>query len=87
MIFMLKRNVLIPSNYINTGKLLTVYTPSEKVTAGEILTGGKYVVLALENSRNLVTLKLYGEHLNDPNNDTNEIYGKLENQGKTFDLI
>lgn len=67
------------------GKLLAVYTPPEKITTCEILSGGRYVVLALENSSNLITLKLRGVYDDDKNNK-DIFYGNKENDGKTFEL-
>lgn len=37
---------------------MAAYTPIEKITTCEILPNGKYIVLALHNHPNLVTLKL-----------------------------
>lgn len=41
-----------------SGKSIAVHTPSKRITTCEILPCGKYVVLALENEPNLVTLEL-----------------------------
>lgn len=42
----------------NLGKSIAVHTPPKKITTCEILPLGKYIVLALENEPNLVTLEL-----------------------------
>lgn len=68
-----------------TGNPLAVYTPPAKITTCEILPSGKYVVLALENSNNLITLKLKGRSFSDSEID-DSTYGNKDNEGKTFDL-
>lgn len=67
------------------GSSLAVFTPSHKISTCEILSDGKYVVIALENQEDLITLSL--KKLNaDLNISSKVIYGKEENEGKTFDL-
>lgn len=70
-----------------------MHTPPKKITTCEILPFGKYVVLALENEPNLVTLEL--KNFNDSNQqtdsaDTDETtkftYGDEDLDGKTFQL-
>lgn len=45
-------------SHANLGKSIAVHTPPKKITTCEILPLGKYIVLALENEPNLVTLEL-----------------------------
>ncbi|XP_031618907.1 uncharacterized protein LOC116338021 [Contarinia nasturtii] len=79
---------------LSTGKSIAVHTPPKKITTCEILPLGKYIVLALENEPNLVTLELKNCKINqisnnigaDDNNDGDEIYGDAEFNGKTFQL-
>lgn len=51
---------------------------------------GKYIILALENQPNLVTLELKNSNNNnqiiDTTNDNVSIYGDEEFNGKTFQL-
>lgn len=72
---------------LDSGKLLAVYTPREKITTCEILSWGQYLAVALENQLNIITLKLCAG--NDRQGDKPEQaveYGKSENCGKVFDL-
>uniref|UniRef100_A0A1B0GMQ4 ORC1/DEAH AAA+ ATPase domain-containing protein n=1 Tax=Phlebotomus papatasi TaxID=29031 RepID=A0A1B0GMQ4_PHLPP len=70
---------------LDTGSSLAVFTPSHKISTCEILSDGKYVVIALENQEDLITLSL--KKLNEDLNISSKIiYGKEENEGKTFDL-
>uniref|UniRef100_A0A6B2E7D3 Putative angio-associated migratory cell protein n=1 Tax=Phlebotomus kandelakii TaxID=1109342 RepID=A0A6B2E7D3_9DIPT len=70
---------------LDTGTSLAVFTPSHKISTCEILSEGKYVVIALENQEDLVTLSL--KKLNATLDISNKVtYGKEENEGKTFDL-
>ena len=78
------------------GKSIAVHTPPKKITTCEILPLGKYIVLALENEPNLVTLELKNCKINqipnspvaddDDGNNENTIYGDAEFNGKTFQL-
>lgn len=73
-----------------------MYTPIEKITTCEILPNGRYVVLALHNHPNLVTLKLHqpgGDSQSDDDDDDAVespdepiVYGKPENEGKVVQL-
>lgn len=79
------------------GKSIAVHTPPKKITTCEILPLGKYIVLALENEPNLVTLELKNCKINQISNNTvaasaaaddddDIIYGDAEFNGKTFQL-
>jgi hypothetical protein len=67
------------------GTSLAVYTPPKQITACELTSNGKYVVLALRNSQKLVTLQLKGGDYSEEG-DENATYGNKDNEGKTFDL-
>ncbi|XP_059617565.1 uncharacterized protein LOC132262332 [Phlebotomus argentipes] len=70
---------------LDTGASLAVFTPSQKISTCEILSDGKYVVIALENQEDLITLSL--KKLNATLDISTKVtYGKEENEGKTFDL-
>lgn len=72
---------------LDSGKSLAVYTPEEKITTCEILKGGQYLAIALENKANVITLKLRGGNVPEPDKAMEAIaYGKQENCGKVFDL-
>lgn len=75
------------------GKSIAVHTPPKKVTTCEILPLGKYIILALENQPNLVTLELRNSSNNQTNAATGDTtdddittYGDEENHGKTIQL-
>lgn len=80
----------------STGKSIAVHTPSKKITTCEILPLGKYIVLALENEPNLVTLELKNCQINQiannnasntiPSDDVDICYGDPELNGNTFQL-
>ena len=67
-----------------------MYTPHKTITAAEILSGGKYVVIAMEGSVTLTILHLAGPTMEPfcPDRDICPAtdYGLAENYGKTFDL-
>ncbi|XP_046670625.1 NACHT domain- and WD repeat-containing protein 1 [Homalodisca vitripennis] len=66
-----------------TGELSAVFTPKRPITACEVTAGGKHVVLAMEGSRTLITLRLTtGESVA----DAPPVYGLRENTGLTFNL-
>ncbi|CAG9853566.1 unnamed protein product [Phyllotreta striolata] len=69
---------------LNKGGLIAVFTPKNKITACEITSNGKFVVLALEGCRNLVTLELRGPGV--PERPESGTYGDDEHAGKTFVL-
>lgn len=81
-----------------TGVSMAVYTPLEKITTCEILPNGRYIVLALHNHPNLVTLKLHraaAAGAGNNNDDAAEAedcatgtmcYGQPENEGKVSQL-
>uniref|UniRef100_A0A0K8TLW2 Putative wd40 domain protein n=1 Tax=Tabanus bromius TaxID=304241 RepID=A0A0K8TLW2_TABBR len=72
---------------LDSGKSLAVYTPPAKISTCEILVNGKYVVLALENHSNLITLALRNYQSDGADEGTQSIvYGNAENDGKTFQL-
>lgn len=64
--------------------MIAVYTPKQNLTSCEILTGGSYIILALEGQEDLTTLKLKGPNIEE--SETEEIYGDQENTGKEFEL-
>lgn len=61
-----------------------MYTPKQNITACEIMSNGRYIALALEGYKYLVTLKLEGPNVED--SETDEEYGLAENKGKVFEL-
>jgi hypothetical protein len=65
---------------------LAVYTPQKQITACELTSNGKHVVLALKNSQKLITLELKGGDYNAQDDSQNSTYGNKENDGKVFDL-
>jgi predicted peptidase len=66
---------------------LAVYTPQKQITACELTSNGKYVVLALKNSQKLVTLELKGgDYQAQEDENQNSTYGNKENEAKVFDL-
>ncbi|GAB0099340.1 uncharacterized protein DMENIID0001_151960 [Sergentomyia squamirostris] len=70
---------------LDSGASLAVFTPSQKISTCEILSDGKYVVIALENQDDLITLSL--KKLNAKLDISNKVtYGKEENEGKVYDL-
>lgn len=72
---------------LDSGKMLAVYTPEERITTCEILSGGQYLALALENQLNIITLKLRdGSGVKQGDDKQVVEYGKVENCGKVFDL-
>uniref|UniRef100_A0A182QHQ1 Nephrocystin 3-like N-terminal domain-containing protein n=1 Tax=Anopheles farauti TaxID=69004 RepID=A0A182QHQ1_9DIPT len=70
---------------LDSGNLLAVYTPEERITTCEILSGGSYLALALENHQKLITLKLRGAGALQDERPT-VVYGIAEHDGKQFDL-
>lgn len=68
-----------------SGISLAVYTPTKKITACELVSNGKYVVLGLKNTAKLVTLQLKGGDY-DIETDNSALYGNEDNEGKIFDL-
>ncbi|CAO1400178.1 unnamed protein product [Diamesa hyperborea] len=70
---------------LSTGISLAVYTPTKKITACELVSNGKYVVLGLKNIAKLVTLQLKGGNY-DTETDNSALYGNEDNEGKIFDL-
>lgn len=63
---------------------MAVYSPGANVSACEITSGGKFLLLALEGNKNLLTLRLTGivEEVGLPK----EMYGDPENDGKEFEV-
>ena len=72
------------------GELTAVYTSSKTITAAEILSGGKYVVIGTEGTSLHTILHLAGPTSEPfcPDSDCVRAtdYGIAENYGKTFDL-
>ncbi|XP_055540226.1 uncharacterized protein LOC129726948 [Wyeomyia smithii] len=73
---------------LDSGEAVAVYTPQEKITTCEILNGGQYLAIALENRSNIVSLKLRGgSDQNAERADAESVtYGRKENCGKVYDL-
>lgn len=69
---------------LDSGKMLAVHTPQEKITTCDILNGGQYLALALENQSKIVTLKLRDGSASESAETIG--YGKADNCGKVFDL-
>ncbi|KAJ6649686.1 putative WD repeat-containing protein, partial [Pseudolycoriella hygida] len=73
---------------LDTGKLLAVHTSPVVVTTCEILPDGKFIILALQNQPNLVTLRLKNgqrnSQLKEQENDEDVCYGNADNDKKTF---
>lgn len=67
-----------------SGNLVAVYTPKCNITASEIMSGGKHIVLALEGNHELITLQLMGPDIETAQDG--EVYGLSENEGKVFEL-
>lgn len=67
-----------------------MYTAPVKVTTSEILPGGKFIILALQNQPNLVTLRLKNGQRNsqmkEQENDEDVCYGNPDNNKKSFQL-
>lgn len=63
---------------------MAVFTPKENITACEIMANAKHIVMALEGCNELITLELVGPDIEDDN--TEEVYGSSENNGKIFEL-
>ncbi|ETN61299.1 hypothetical protein AND_007044 [Anopheles darlingi] len=82
------RDISIRLWQLDSGSLLAVYTPEERITTCEILSGGSYLALALENRHNLITLKLgaAGADTEETVRRTAIAYGDAEHDGKQFDL-
>lgn len=66
------------------GNSIAVYTPSKKITACELSSNGKHIILGLKNEPILVTLRLLGKEFTAT--DEAEIYGNPELEGNSFDL-
>lgn len=66
--------------------MLAVYTPNKQITACELVSNGKFIVLGLKNNSKLVTLKLRGGEFDNIKDDNDVTYGNPENNGKDFDL-
>lgn len=86
-----KLNLIFPDNFHVTGKALAVHTPTQKVTTCEILPHGKFIVLALDNHPNLVTLRLHGPSKDGTDDQPEQapidyVYGSKENEAKLFQL-
>lgn len=79
---------------MQTGTSLSVYTPPKQITACELTSNGKFITLALKNTKKLVTLQLcgggssdYAIKTNDSDDEShNAIYGEKDNDGKVFNL-
>lgn len=65
---------------------MAVYTPTEQITACELTSSGKYVILALKNQLDLVTLELKGGNYAAGSDTAQITFGNKENESKVFDL-
>lgn len=66
---------------------MAVYTPQKQITACELTSNGKHVVLALKNSQKLITLELKGgDYEAQGNENQNSTFGNKDNEAKVFDL-
>jgi hypothetical protein len=65
-----------------------VYTPPKQITACELTSNGKFITIALKNTKKLVTLQLINATGDNAINDADEnaIYGEKDNDGKVFNL-
>ncbi|CAH0686770.1 unnamed protein product [Chilo suppressalis] len=74
---------------LNTGKLIAVYTPPERITSCEVLLGGSVLAMALENYKEILCVKLEGPLVEsvragrDCEQDEDN-YGDEVSEGKTF---
>lgn len=68
------------------GNSLAVYTPPKQITACELTSKGKHIVLALKNSQKLMTLELKGGDYHDVDKSQSITFGNKENEAKAFDL-
>lgn len=64
------------------GDLEAVYSPHSDITACEIMSDGKYVVLAMQGKGDLLTLELRTLALESISVD--DVYGSEDNCGKEF---
>ncbi|XP_077284296.1 NACHT domain- and WD repeat-containing protein 1 isoform X2 [Arctopsyche grandis] len=71
---------------LHSGTLISVFTPPERVSSCEILSGGRHVALALESHKDLVTLTLMTNGSDADESNAEKCYGDPENEGKIFDL-
>lgn len=69
------------------GSSLAVYTPKKQITACELTSNGKHVVLALKNSQKLITLELKGGDYQSQTESQDSTYGNKENEAKVFELV
>lgn len=74
---------LILSKQSCVGNLVAVYTPRRNITACEITSHGKHIVLAHEGLEQLVTLQLRGPAIE---YSEDEVYGTPENNASVFEL-
>lgn len=66
---------------------MVVHTSTEKITTCEILPQGKFVVIALDNRPNLVTLKIHNNSTTDDATAAEIVtYGNAENEANIFNL-
>lgn len=66
------------------GNLVSVYTPKRNITACEVTSGGKHVVLAHDGFQDLITMELRGPGIE--HSEPTEVYGLPENNAKVFEL-
>ncbi|KAH8263526.1 hypothetical protein KR044_010218 [Drosophila immigrans] len=73
---------------LSTAKSLAVYKPPAQISTSEILPNGAYVVLALKDRNDLLTLALknYGDSADALEDDCGTLYGNPDNQHKVFQL-
>lgn len=64
--------------------MIAVYTPKTNITACEITSHGRHIVLALDGHKQLITLQLRGQSIEEQQERGS--YGDPEYTGKTFVL-
>lgn len=77
--------LLFNPQFPSTGFSLAVYTPTKQITACELTSNGKYIVLALKDTLDLMTLELKGGNYAD-SGLAPATFGNKENESKVFDL-
>lgn len=65
--------------------MVAVYTPNTNITACELTSYGRYIILALEDHEELVTLQLKGPSVPESTGPIDD-YGDPENNTKIYDM-
>lgn len=63
-----------------------MYTPPKQITACELTSNGKHVIVAMKNTLKLTTLALKGGDYAANDQSHCDTYGNKENEAKVFDL-